>query len=152
MGASWLNIVVKGDILKDISLLFKAGASGSSSEMNMGLAGLFTSALKDAPWQKIATMAMEYAPEIYRRASEMLRRDVAGPQREQAEAELKARVESLEKLLLEQEEIIRGQEERCAQLSDACLQLESRLRNFRIICAVLAVSCVILAFLVFRQG
>lgn len=118
----------------------------------MGLAGIFKAALKDAPWQKIATMAMEYGPEICRRASEMLHRDVAGPQREQAEAELKARVESLEKLLLEQEEIIRGQKERCDQLSDACLQLENRLRNFRMICVLLAVSCAILLFLVLRQG
>lgn len=118
----------------------------------MGITTLFTTALKGVSWQKIAGMAMEYGPEIYRKARDRFRKDDPQPERQGAEAELRERIGRLEKLLLEQEEVIREQVARSERLQEACLKLEGALKLFKVVTALLAFVALVLAVMLIRQG
>lgn len=118
----------------------------------MGIATFIASALKGVAWGKVAGLALEYGPELYRRACERLNKEDLLPGQTEEEIELRQRIERLEKLLVEQEEVIRGQVARNEQLQDACLKIEERLNRFRIVCAVLAVIAITFAVLLLRHG
>lgn len=118
----------------------------------MGLSAVFTSALKGLSWQKIAGLAMAYGPELYRQARGHFPTGDGPPAPSPAEVELEERVARLEKLLLEQEELIKAQSTRNEQLEAVCLQLEHRLNRVKIICAVLTGVAIILVVMLLRHG
>ncbi len=118
----------------------------------MGIATLITSALKGVSWQKIAGLALEYGPDFYRQARERVGKDDGETVVQGAEVELQARVDRLEKLLVEQEEIIRTQAAEGERLKEACLRLEERLKLFRIATAALAATSLLLAVLLLGRG
>lgn len=118
----------------------------------MGISAVITTALKGLSWQKIAGLAMTYGPGLYRQAWERFHRTDGSPAESRAEVELQERIVRLEKLLLEQEELIRGQAARNEQLEAACLQLESRLNRVKVICAVLAAIAILLIVMLLRHG
>jgi hypothetical protein len=118
----------------------------------MGFSAVITAALKGLTWQRIASMAMEYGPVFYRQAREHLNKGDGPAAPSRAEAELEERIARLEKLLLEQDELIRGQAARNEQLEEACLRLESRLTTAKIACAVLACIALILTAMMLRHG
>jgi len=135
----------------DIAALFKK--MGSELEICMGIATFIASALKGVAWGKVAGLAMEYGPELYRMACGRLRKeDDLPPEPTEEENELRQRIDRLEKLLVEQEEVIRGQVARNEQLQDACLKLEGQMNRFRIVSAILAVIAIGFAVMLIRQG
>lgn len=118
----------------------------------MGIPTVIRGVLKGVAWGKVAGLVMEYGPELYRQACERFRRDGVTPELTEAEAELHERIDRLEKLLVEQEGVIRAQVTRNEQLEEACLRLEGRVNRMRIVSAVLAGVSLLLAVLLFRNG
>ncbi|HZV80934.1 MAG TPA: hypothetical protein VFF53_02080 [Geobacteraceae bacterium] len=118
----------------------------------MGISTVIASALKGVSWQKIAGLAMEYGPEFYRQARGRFNKDDQQPEQHGLEVELQERVDRLEKLLVEQEEIISKQVAEGEQLKELCLKLEERLKVFKTIAAALAVTTLILAVMMLSRG
>ena len=118
----------------------------------MGLSTLITSALKGVSWQKIAGLALEYGPDFYRQARERFGKGDQETEGQEAEAELQARVDRLEKLLVEQEEIIRNQAAEGERLKEACLKLEERLKLFRFATVALAAVALLLIVMMLNRG
>lgn len=111
----------------------------------MGISSL----LKGITWTSVAGMALEYGPGLYRKAME--RFQPATPPVACAEpTELLERVARLEKLLLEQEGVIREQQAKNASLEKDRLELASQLLMFKIIAGVLTLGCIILLAVLFK--
>jgi hypothetical protein len=117
----------------------------------MGIPTFLAAVLKRVSWQKVAGLAMEYGPELYRKTRERLLKGDLPPEQLPAEVALRERIDQLERLLVEQEEVIRAQVARNEQLEDACLKLEGRMNRFRIVSAVLAGISILLAVMLFRN-
>lgn len=116
----------------------------------MGIGTLLTGALKGVSWLKIAEVVMEYGPELYRQACERFQKSDQPPHPQQAEIELQERIDRLEKLVVEQDIVLRKHVARNEQLEEVCLQLEGRLKTWKLICVVLAGVCLMLAVMLFR--
>jgi len=115
----------------------------------MGILSIFSSLAKGITWAKVASVAMEYGPELYRRAMERFQPETP-PAAEAEYIELQDRVTRLEKLLLEQEEIIREQTTKNGLLEKRCHSQESRLLALKVAAGVLTVGCVILLTVLFK--
>lgn len=111
----------------------------------MGIATL----LKGITWAKLASLAIEHGPGLYRQARERFQTDTL-PVASAAEAELLDRVARLEKLLLEQEMVIREQTARKELIEKSCQSLESQLLVFRVAVGVLALGVIILLAVLFK--
>ncbi len=119
----------------------------------MGLTAFIAQALKGVAWGKVAGLAIEYGPALYKTARERLRRDEHGePDEAAVETALRERVEQLERLLVEQEGVIREQAARNGRLEETCLKLEKMVTRMRIVGAVLAGVSILLAILLLRNG
>lgn len=116
----------------------------------MGFPAVITAALKGLTWQRVASLAMEYGPLFYHQARERLHKGDGPAAPSPAEVELEERIARLEKLLVEQDELIRGQAARNEQLEEACLRLESRLTTAKIVCALLACIAIVLTVMLLR--
>jgi hypothetical protein len=92
---------------------------------------------------------MEYGPELYRKTVERCGRET-GPSAGADRDELQQRVERLEKLLLEQEEIIKAAVAKHDLMEKRCQELEGQLTLFRIVAAALALGCIILLAILFK--
>jgi hypothetical protein len=118
-------------------------------ESVMGILSMFSSIIKGVTWAQLANLAMEYGPEIYRTALDRLQPEGKAAAAE-AEHELQDRLARLEKLLLEQEAIIKGQAEKTRLLEAACLALESRVTRLKVAAGLLACGCLVLLLIVLR--
>jgi hypothetical protein len=114
----------------------------------MGIASVFSSLVKGVAWSKVASMAIEYAPELYRKALERFQSET--PPAAAAESELRERLARLEKLLLEQEDVIRTQAATNGALEKRCLAQEKSLLALKITSGILAFGCIILLAVIFR--
>jgi hypothetical protein len=115
----------------------------------MGIASIFSSFVKGIAWTKVANVAMEYGPELYRKAMERIQPEASsGAVAEYAE--LQERVARLEKLLLEQEEIIREQATNNILLEKRCIAQASQLLVLKVTAGALTLGCVILLAIVFQ--
>ena len=118
----------------------------------MGIPAFIATALKGIAWGKVAGLAMEYGPVLYRSVLERMRRDERAPEESEEEIALHERMARLEKLLVEQEAVIREQVTRNGQLEEARLKLEGQVNRLRIACAVLAGTSILLAIMLLRNG
>jgi hypothetical protein len=117
----------------------------------MGITSLLAAALKNLPWRTIAISALERAPELFQIARDRFQKPEAQHDSEAATAaELQARIARLEKLLLEQEGLIREQSAQRTLLEDRCTALEARLSSFKIISGGLLVGVLILLALLLK--
>jgi len=115
----------------------------------MGIGAVLGSILKGISWAKVASVAMEYAPDLYRQAKERFQQ--SEPAAESAvETELHDRISRLEKLLLEQEDVIREHTAKAARLEEICNSLESRLLTFKVISGTLLVASLTMLFLLLK--
>jgi hypothetical protein len=115
----------------------------------MGISALFSSLVKGVPWTKVAGMAMEYGPELYRKALGRFQQE-APPRDADTTVELQERLTRLEALLLEQEALLREQVAKNDQLEKRCISLESSLLQFQIIAGALALGCIVLLAVLFK--
>lgn len=111
----------------------------------MGISSILGTLLKNVSWDRIASMAMEHAPEIYRKARERFQSEGAP-----VETELHERIVRLEKLLLEQETVIRDQAAKNIGLQERCALLERRLFTFKIISAALFLAALTMIVLLLK--
>lgn len=119
----------------------------------MGMTAVIGKALKGVAWGKVAGLAMEYGPVLYRAVLERLGRDEQRREQELAEESAQhERLERLERLLVEQEAVIREQKARNEQLEAACRKLEGRLNRCRIAAAVLSGVSILLAAMLLGNG
>jgi hypothetical protein len=119
----------------------------------MGIASLLSTLVKGVGWTKVAELAAEYGPDIYRKARERFRQEPApapAVSEESELGELRERLERLEKLLLEQDEVIRQQTAKNESLETARLELEKELTVMRIVAGVLTLGCIILLSVLFK--
>jgi hypothetical protein len=105
--------------------------------------------VKGITWTKVASVAMEYGPEFYRKARERFQPE------ESLEAvaeniELQEKIARLEKLLLEQEGIIREQAAKTGLLEKRCLALERQIVLLQVTAGVLTLGCVVLLAILFK--
>jgi len=114
----------------------------------MGFSSIFASLVKGITWTQVASMAMEYGPELYRKAMERLQPETA-PAVDAEFIELQDRTARLEKLLLEQEGLIREQVTKNGLLEKRCLAQESQLLALKITVGALTLGCVILLAVLF---
>ena len=98
----------------------------------MGISSIMGALLKNVSWGRIADMAMEYAPGLYRKAMERFQNEGEPAAAPTADKELLERVARLEKLLLEQEGVIRDQVTKNNLLTEKCTALEGRLLIFKV--------------------
>lgn len=117
----------------------------------MGISSILGAVLKNVSWSKIAHMAMEYAPELYRKAKERFQQDTELPAEITVETELQERITRLEKLLLEQESIIHDQAAKSLSLEEKCAALEGRLLTFKIISGALFLVALTALVLLLKQ-
>jgi len=115
----------------------------------MGISSVFATLLKELTWSKVANVAMEYGPELYRKAVERLQPETS-PAAEAAATELQERVARLEKLLLEQEEIIREQAAKHELLIQKSQSLENSLLVLKVTAGGLTLGCIVLLAVLFR--
>ena len=115
----------------------------------MGIASFFVSLVKGITWAQVANVAMEYGPEFYRQARERFQ-----PEESLAAVaeniELQERIARLEKLLLEQEGIIREQAAKTGLLEKRCIALESQLLVLKVTAGALTLGCVGLLAILFK--
>lgn len=109
----------------------------------MGMASLLSSLVKGVTWSKLAGLAAEYGPELYRQALERWPRQ-ATPAAVAEVVDLQARVARLEELLLEQEGIIREQKRANELLAQQCQSLERSLFRSQVVAVLLALGCIVL--------
>lgn len=117
----------------------------------MGIAAVIGAVLKNVSWGKVASLAMEYAPGLYQQAKERFKREEEPAEASPVETELQERISRLEKLLLEQEAVIREQVAKNELLEESCRQLEGRVNLFRIIAVILAGIALVPTFLLLRS-
>ena len=115
----------------------------------MGMASVFASLVKGITWTKVASMALEYGPDIYRKAMERFQCPPA-PAGAPEDPELQERLARLEKLLLEQEEIIRGEAARNELLEKRCQELEGTLLVLKVVAGLLTLGCIVLLAVLFK--
>lgn len=115
----------------------------------MGIKSFISTLAKGGIWAKVATMAIEHGPELYRKAMEHYQRTTVAPA-EVKEVELQQRVARLEELLLEQEAVIRGEVAKRELAEQKCLLLESEVTWLRVIAGVLGLGCIILLAILFK--
>lgn len=118
----------------------------------MGISTVIATALKGVSWQKVAGLAMEYGPELYRQARGRMYKDEQQQEQQMAEAELRERIDRLENLLVEQEELIRRQAVEGEQLKETCHTLERRLKLYKCSTAVLAAVTLLVAVTMLAHG
>jgi len=116
----------------------------------MGISSILAAVLKHVSWGKMASMAMEYAPGLYRKARERFQGDGGPAACSSVEAELQERIVRLEKLLLEQETVIREQAAKNIGLQGECAALESRLYIFQVSSAALFIAATIMLALLLK--
>jgi hypothetical protein len=117
----------------------------------MGVKELVATALKGVTLEKLAGLAVEHGPGLYRRAMDGLQKKETSREPSAAEIELHERIARLEHLLVEQEGVIREQLTRLEEQEDACCRLAIQVRRFRAATGVLAVVVLVLGLLVIRQ-
>ena len=110
----------------------------------MGISLILGTVLKNVSWEKIARMAMEYGPELYRQAKERFQHEGENAAESPVETELQERIVRLEKLLLEQETVIREQAAKNISLDERCALLESRLLIFKVSSGILFLAVLIM--------
>ena len=115
----------------------------------MGLAALISKLAKGITLAQVANLAVEHGPELYRLARERFLTPAA-PADDSEEQELKERLARLEKLLTEQEEIIRREADKARLFEQRCLELEQRLFRLKIIAGLLAGVGLVLLILLSR--
>lgn len=115
----------------------------------MGISSVFSSLVKGITWAKVANVAMEYGPEFYRKAIERFQPE-ASPAAGAEYAELQERVARLEKLLLEQEEVIRELAAKNGLLEKRCTAQESQLLILKVTAGALTLGCIVLLAILFR--
>lgn len=118
----------------------------------MGISSIIASTLKGVSWQKIAGLAMEYGPEFYRQARGRSRKENRQPEGHRVESALQERIGQLERLLVEQEELIGKQAAEIERLQGGCLRLEGRLKWCKIATATLAATAILLAVVMIIRG
>ncbi len=112
--------------------------------------GIFSSVLKYVSWGKIATLAMEYGPELVRQVRGRFKSEDVASAIAPA-PELNERISRLEKLLLEQEQIIIEQKKRNSMLEENYRTLESQFGLLKVVTAIsLGISLVMLVLLIMR--
>ena len=116
----------------------------------MGISSILGAVLKNVSWEKIARMAMEYGPELYRQAKERFQNETEPAAETAVETELQERIVRLEKLLLEQETVIRDQAAKNIGLQEQCAALERRLFIFKISCGTLLSTALIMLVLLLK--
>ena len=110
--------------------------------------GILSSLLKYVSWGQIASLAMEYGPQLLKQAREKLD---AAAHPTAAETELRERIERLEKLLLEQENVISEQKARSELLEENCRILEAQLGLWKIVTGVsIGITLAIFVLLIMR--
>jgi hypothetical protein len=115
----------------------------------MGIASVFSSLVKGITWAKVANLAMEYGPDFYRKATE--RFQPAEPAVSEAEyTGLQERITRLEKLLLEQEAVIREQAAKNGLLEKRCAVQDSQLLLLKVTAGALTLGCVVLLAILFK--
>lgn len=117
----------------------------------MGIVALFTTLVKGVGWTKILEMAMEHGPGLYKKAKERFRPEETRTG-EAEESQLHERISSLEKRLVEQEDLFRKQEALQELLEQRCTLLEKRLRMFRIISVLLTLAALTLLAVLLNKG
>ncbi len=115
----------------------------------MGISSMFSSLVKGITWAKVASMAIEYAPELYCKAMERHHAETPAVAIAEATA-LQERLARLEILLLEQEDLIREQTAKNGLLEKRCLALENSLLALKISAGVLTLCCIILLAIIFK--
>lgn len=116
----------------------------------MGIKSFFSTIAKGGIWAKVATMAIEHGPELYRKAMEHYQRATGVTPADVKEVELQQRVARLEELLLEQEAVIRGEVAKRELAEQKCLLLEREITWLRVIAGVLGLGCIILLAILFK--
>jgi hypothetical protein len=114
----------------------------------MGILSIVASLVKGIAWTKIAGAVVEYAPGLYRLSQERCQPAVS-PLAAEADNELQERLVRLEKLLLEQEELIRARVATIEQLEKRCQELANGLFLLKVTAGVLALTCIILLAVLF---
>jgi len=119
----------------------------------MGKSSVFASLVKGLTWTKIASLAVEHGPDLYRRARERFQpapEPAPAPAVSAETDELKARLAKLESVLLEQEEIIRTQVTKNQNLEKNCRELETSLKLMQITAGALTLGCIVLLAIIFK--
>lgn len=115
----------------------------------MWIKSLFSTVAKGGIWAKVAAMAIEHGPGLYRKAMEHYQRTTVSPS-EIKEEELQKRVARLEELLLEQEAVIRSEVAKKELAEQRCVVLENEVTWLRVIAGVLGLGCIILLAILFK--
>jgi predicted ribosome quality control (RQC) complex YloA/Tae2 family protein len=109
------------------------------TERAMGISTLFSTLIK------------QLAPELFRKAKERFRSEEPPQEPDAEEMQLLERISRLEKLLLEQEEVIRDQVAKNEQLEQKGEALQARLNLFVGITVVLVISSLVMIVMLMRQ-
>ncbi len=117
----------------------------------MGISSILGAVLKNVPWHKIATAAMEYAPDLYAKAKERFQQQEERSSETVVEHELQERVSRLEKLLLEQDDLIRSLVAKNASLEETISALSGRLLLFKVGSGCLLFAAAVMLLLLLKQ-
>jgi hypothetical protein len=120
------------------------------TERAMGISTLFSTLLKQFAWDKIADFAVKNGPELIRKAKEKFRSEDSLHEPTAEEMELLERISRLEKLLFEQEEVIRDQVAKNEQLEQKGEALQARLNLFMVITAVSVTASLVMLVMLMR--
>jgi len=113
--------------------------------------GIFSSLVKVVSWGKVASLAMEYGPLLFKQVKLRMQQVEGLPQPVAAEIELNERLGRLEKLLLEQERVISGQAAKNSLLEEQCRKLEAQLGSLKIVTAFsVGITLLLLVLLIMR--
>ena len=117
----------------------------------MGITSILATTLKSLPWRTIAIAAMERAPELFQKARECFQKPGEQQLSEAAiETVLQTRIDCLEALLLEQEDLTRKQAAHSTFLEGRCAALEARLFRCKIFSGGLFAAAMILLVLLLK--
>ena len=107
----------------------------------MGISAIVAVAMKHVTLDKVATFAMQYGPDIFRKLTERLQTPSQPEASAQSTAtELSERLREFGEVLLKQEEIIEQQNGAIELLKENCKTLQARLT----ICLILAAAASLL--------
>ena len=115
----------------------------------MGIPAIFTAAMKQVSWGKVATAAIQYGPDLIRKLKEQVQSRHDYEDQEVRVDELSEEISHLRTIILDQEKIIEASNSKIIILEKNCNSLQSRLKLVMALSVALAAASVALSVALF---
>ena len=118
----------------------------------MGIASILATAVKGVSWGKVATVAMQYGPDLVRKLKGQIQlRHETADEAEATTDDLYEKIAELHDTILNQQKIIEADNSKIVLLEQSCNRLQSRLNIAISVAAVSVAASLALGIILFTR-